>query len=142
MGEKFIVGTLLCFVILLVLPTIPAMKLRTIQRGIENSTICQSEAILVQRVNDFVRKGDLPTHPLLFFVVEMMFIFRYYRGGFLMNKSVVYDDAEFTVKLPLLYLRGFWLVLTAIFWYMSWATTSEIMGWGWDWPDPFSTVAG
>ena len=54
-----------------------------------------------------------------------------------MTESVIDNDGGFTVKLPLIYLRGVWLVLTAIFWYMFWATTANIMGWDWEWPNHF-----
>jgi hypothetical protein len=89
--------------------------------------------------DDPVKKGSLPSHPLLFFFVKILFLFRLSRGAFLLNFSAEWSHGVPSVDFPLLYLRGTWLEITAIIWYFFWVNISDIMDWEWVWPGPFSS---
>jgi len=103
-------------------------EMRSVQGTVKSKVVRQPVNIILKRMIDILIKGDLPRHPLLYFIVVIVYKFRTIRGVFLIDKS------EYRMSLLLL-LRGFWLVLSALIWYGIWANISDVMGWNWPTPN-------
>jgi hypothetical protein len=110
-----------------VLKTSTDNEMRSAQGTVKSKIVRQPVNIILKRMIGILIKGDLPRHPLLYFIVVIVYKFRTIRGVFLIDKS------EYRMSLLLL-LRGFWLVLSALIWYGIWANISDVMGWNWPTP--------
>jgi len=64
--RKLLFGTILCFILLLLMPVIPALKLKASRGVVGNSPTNQPDTIFMKRINDLVKKGQLPVHPVFF----------------------------------------------------------------------------
>ena len=137
MKKVLLIGTVVCVGCLLLMPDISALEQKTIGGTGTHGTITRSEVLHSVQTRDLMKKGNETVFPLLFAIVEIMFFFRLYHGVFLLNLSASWNGSLPQVKLPLVYLRGAWLEITAMFWYLFWADLSSLSGWNWDWPDPY-----
>ena len=116
------------------MPVTPAMNVLTTKETIRNSTISQSEIIFLNKVNDFIKKVDVPKHLILFLIIYYLFYFRLIRG-FILN-SISWDGTARIpyVRFPLLCMRGMWLIGTSFAWYGFWLKISDKLNWNWDLP--------
>ncbi len=126
--ERIIIslGTIMCIVILSLPPTISAVGSQCQQ---QNKTL-QSKKIITKGVHDQFLQGALYRikHPILYFIVTSHLLLRAARGDYLVGISVRHYDA-FLIH-PILYYRGFWLLMTADSMCDFWNAVSG----NWNWP--------
>jgi hypothetical protein len=127
MNKKIIIGCILILTLLLLMPSIPAIQMKTIEDRTYNDLVEQFN------LKDFMDIKGLERlkHPFLFLIVYAMLIFRLYRGMFIYDLSMDWDGRVPIVKYPLLNLRSFFLWETVYWGIYGWSLISENRGWNW-----------
>jgi hypothetical protein len=128
MKKKILFGSIFVLTLLLLLPSIPAIQMKTIEDRTYNDLVEQFN------LKDFMDIKGLERlkHPFLFLIVYAMLIFRLYRGSFYYFNSLDWSGRVPIVIHPKLYLRSMILFSTSYFLFLFWMTISENLGWNWD----------
>ena len=123
MNKKILIGSIIAVAILVMMPSIPAVHVNTIQNEIELK-------------NDVKGFPEIPERfPLLFLFVIGIAYFRIIRMLLWMEYSFEFDDnfpGRFKVIHPLGAIRAAMLLLTTDSWLMVWDGISNRFGWDWD----------
>jgi hypothetical protein len=129
MKTKIVIGSLIAVTILLLMPSIPA-----IQNNIVKENLI-SESIKDFGLNELKEVFDFPNVklPILFIIVVTIFNLRAI-PAFIHLILAYYsnDHQDRSMKRPLLGLRGYRIMLTALIWAVFWTSISRILGWNWE----------
>jgi hypothetical protein len=123
------IGIILLFVGIAVAPSINS---GIVQASNDNGTIrsritSQPMSISLKRLSDIFKRVDSLKHPFLYLVVFIISASRLIRGIFLIWIFLNINE----LSLPLLFLRGYWLVSTSKHWAKFWNDISDSQGWNW-----------
>ena len=113
MDRKILVGSIIVVIILLLMPSIPAILHKTITEKSYSDFI---EQLDFEDITELIESGKLDniTHPILYVVLTIWLYFRLIRAYFLIEISS--DNHPFggvTIHYPLIFYRGIWLGFTA-----------------------------
>jgi hypothetical protein len=132
MKNKLIIEAFFCFVLLCMMPMISAVELETIEKTQGSKINTQSERIFVSKIGDLIKKGALPKHPILFIIVAIQLMIRFFRALTLEFISVAeIPEAPDEIVFPLLYLYSLWLMVTYQIEGEFWVMVSNLLGWNW-----------
>jgi hypothetical protein len=136
MDKKPLIGVSVLAVVLLVLPTIPAIELKIVQGTIGNTIQSQKENILSKQVKSHIKKGEVLKHRFLLYFVSLIAWFRLARWNLLYSISV-YEARpdQYVVRFPLLFLRSEMLYITTMLRIGFWYYIAYILGWNWEYQD-------
>ena len=128
MNKKILIGSIIAVAILLLMPSIPAVHINSIENQIKTE---YKELLLNEGVN-FKIPDKLP---LLYLLVYILGYFRAYRSDALFAYSIEIDDwGEIKLIHPFLLLRSLILMASVNLWVYGWLFISDILGWDWEIP--------
>jgi len=139
MKKKILIGSMLVLVLILLMPSIPAIQTNAVQEGIKQDLQEKLESITLDDLKDIEGLDDLK-HSLLYRFVDFIFKFRIIRGliyYILVFENFLYFDVIYGVEIiyPILalisLLRFYWLFETALIWHDLWFIIADIGGWNW-----------
>ena len=130
MGKRILIGSMLVLVLLLLMPSIPAIQQNAVEEGIKQDLQEKLESITIDDLKD-IEVLDGIKHPILYFLVIFITNFRMKRAWFFIDISSYFIRRYLVVDNPLIYLRGEWLYITTWLWYYFWHNISDRFGWGW-----------
>ncbi len=126
MNKKILIGSIIAVVILILMPTVPAIHIN----AIENQIKAEYEELPLIDVINFKIPDKFP---LLYLLVVGIGIFRLMRALMLLMYSIEYDEwGGFKISNPFLLLRGIILTASVDLWTYGWEIISEILGWDWE----------
>ena len=130
MRKKLLLGSLLVLILLLLMPSIPAIQLKTLENKAQNDIISQLENIDLIDLNNMVK--GIPDHPILFFIVMFSICFRWIRAALYWQIAVRSDpDDVYFFKHPLLAYWSLILVFQTVKSLYFWLDLAEKRGWNW-----------
>ena len=127
MNKKIIIGSMMVFTMLLLIPNIPAVYLNAIENEFEQEYEELSSTYFV----DF----NLPDKfPNLYRLVLAIVYFKFIRILILLTISTTPGDfpGDTHIVYPLIYARCLILGYTLNLWMGGWGAISDILGWDWD----------
>jgi len=134
---KKIVGILVCMLVLtllLLMPSIPAVQQKTIEDGSKQDLQEKLETINTDNIE--VLEGTI--HPILYKLFKFIIEFRLERAITLRDISSYISSVfphQFPQRIitnPLIYLRGFWLFITALILNDIILQITNNLGWDWE----------
>jgi hypothetical protein len=127
MNKKIIIGCILILTLLLVMPSIPAIHINSIENEIKKE-------IDIVTLFDKLDFKPLDKFPLLFYFILAIGYFRIYRCNILWDISIEegYWPGEIIIKHPLLLIRSLIIGRRADRWIVGWEIISDILGLDWD----------
>jgi len=136
MGKRILIGSMLVLVMLLVMPSIPAIQMKTIDDGIdkrESELLTKLQDLDIEKIKDLLNEKSRGYTPLfLTLLLHYIMLPRVIRGLFLFFISVEWDQwGGNKIIHPILYMRGIWLLRTAMAWLLFWQSIYDFMGWNW-----------
>lgn len=136
MGKRILIGSILVLVMLLLMPSIPAIQQRSVKEGIKQDLQEKLESINLEDIKDIKDLDGCLKHPLLYLSVHLVAL-RGWRGLimlFISTKNMFSWEEPMEIIFPLLYERGRWLVVTALVWQEVWIDYAYTHGWNWGIP--------
>ena len=137
MKKKILIGSIIAVVLLLLMPSIPAVQQRTVEEGVRQDIQKKFETFPLDDL-DNIEVLDSIMHPILYIFVLFIVNFR------LARSSILYDISSYVTYLgpmpklhishPRIFLRADWLVLTAYFLRNYCNIVSDKLGWNWEMP--------
>jgi len=114
------------------MPSISAIQQKNIKDDldkIESKILSKLQDLDGEKIKDLLDKKPLDglqflLWPLIFFI----YFFRVYRGIFIQ----LFSSTKYEIINLFIYLRGVWLIGSAMIWALCWQFFYDIMGW--DWP--------
>jgi len=135
MRNKIIIGSMLVLTLLLLMPSIPAIQQNTIEDGIKQDVQEKLETINIDNIE--VLEGII--HPLLYKFILFIINFRLERAfalrdisSYITSGVPVHGFPRLIITRPLIYLRGFWLFITALMLNDIILQITNTLGWDWD----------
>ena len=133
MDKKMLIcGSIVATVMLILMPSIPAIQQETIEDGTYNNCVGQFKFKDVKEIKEL----EQIKHPFLYFIVCIITSFRFSHGWFLYEMSTDWPPdwrwPSPDIQYPLLYLRALMLLFTTEAWFDFWILTAYIMGWNWN----------
>lgn len=127
--KKILIGSVFVLVLLLLLPSIPAIQQRIVEERTYNKLVEHLNLKDISKINRLERIR----HPLLYFIVSIITTVRLKRGWFFYELSTNWDwHWPFPeINHPLLYLRSLMLLFSIEYWVTFWAIISIILRWNW-----------
>jgi len=130
MGKRIIIGSMLVLTLLLLMPSIPAIEHKAIEDKACNDLVEQLGNV------DFNNKNEIKwllneiwgEHPIIG-LLTIIVLFRFYRSMILSEFSTHYEDFNFIIDHPIIFLRSLWLYSTAIGIALLVGIIIRIMGW-------------
>jgi len=129
MNKKILIGSMLVFTMLLLMPSIPAIQIESFKEGVQ-----QNIDDLKTRLSNIESLIELPERfPLLFLFVYSIALFRLIRFEILFELATEPSDFApgYIVTNWLLYIRCAFLINGLDWWLAIWIEISENFGWGW-----------
>ena len=125
MKKKIIIGSIIAVVLLLLMPSIPAVQKISVEDGIKQEIQEKVETITLEDLMDIeVLKGV--KHPILYFLLflnlSMRSVFRLLLADLIVN---------YPTTIPRV-LIGVLLLVRVVFSLFFWQNISDFLGWGWD----------
>lgn len=137
MGKKKIIfGSIFVLALMLMMPCIPAIQHSIVEDKYGQRLEEKLESINLNDLED-IEKLDGIKHPILFLIVSLIYYFREFRGFLIYDFSFYYYDdggwgiPEQVIEYSILYMRGLWLMATAIVGYLFFRGLSDSLGWNW-----------
>ena len=131
MEKKILIGSMLVFILLLLMPSIHAVQKDSLKGGTQQSI----DDLKIKLSNiDIETLPDLPEHfPLLFIFVCSVVLFRLIRLKILFDLSTEPSDFPpgFIITNWILFIRCAFLLNGLDWWLAIWADISDHFGWGW-----------
>ena len=132
MSKKILIGSMLVFTILLLMPSIPAIQMETIEDGTYNDLVEQLDFKDVLEIKEL----EQIKHPLLYTLVKLLLDCRWTRIEILgeISFDVFSYGSWFDVEIyrPVLFLRCIMLLVTSAFLGYFWNNLSNTFEWDWD----------
>ena len=136
MNKKILIGSIIAVVILLLMPSIPAIQQKTIEEGIKQDIQEKLDSLIInyfKGIKELI--GD--RHPILFaicLIMAFMTNFRITRSGILFFYSTIYVDGGwnpgyYEIIHPLTFIQSLWLFLTGAICSEIAYLLNEIYGW-------------
>ena len=133
MNKKIPLGSIIAVVILL-MPSIPAIQLKTIEDRAYNDLVEQLDTTKVKELKD-IGKLEGPKYPSFYYIVYFIAGFRKERANILFDISCHIDNwGRLDIEFPLLFIRWAWLDISVYIWCNFWNNISDTLGWGWNLP--------
>jgi len=129
MNKKILIGSMLVLTLLLLMPSIPAIQLKTFENETHNDFFSRIENIDFNDLKSII--DGIPDHPILFIWVMFIFYFRLLRAELYWVIATDMDGVNFTIHNPPLFLLGVLLLYRAVNWGFGWADLAEKMEWNW-----------
>ena len=128
--KKILVGSLLIVILLLLMPSIPAIQHKAAKYEILSKI---TEDLDIKDIREIFELGKLDRikHPFLYVLVISSLAFRNLRIEVLAKYSFKEDWPYMEITNPVLFLRFLILVITTLFWSGFWEYISDTLGWGW-----------
>ncbi len=134
MKKKILIGSLLVLILLLLMPSIPAIQQKTVEHKVYSDFVEQLNTV---DFKDFkgINKLDGIKHTPLYYIVYFIADFRTERANILFDISCHIDNwGQMDIYYPIIFLRVIWLDITVYKWCNFWNNISETLGWGWNLP--------
>jgi len=123
MSKRILIGSMLVLVMLLLMPSIPAVQQKTIED--------KAYSDLVEKLKDLeVLDGDMK-FPILFAFVYTFARIQITRAFKILDFALT--ENWYGVKHPLFALYGLWIFFVSVRWVDFWAYYSDELEWNWDW---------
>ena len=135
MNKKILIGSIFVLVLILLMPSIPAIQQKTIEEGIKQHIHEKLESVNLNDLKD-IKKLDGVEFPLLFEIVLFITNLGFTRANFLWEKAEVwYGTGLGVIFYFFLYRTSLWYSITFL-WFGFWMTIANKYGWNWDLPSP------
>ena len=132
MRKKILIGSIIAVLLLLLMPSIPAIQQKSVEEGIKQEIQEKLDIIDFKDIKGIKILDDDVKHLFLFFIVVFIFAFRWDISYFL---YVISTDFYGNILNPVIYERAVRLRDRALLIYDCWQKVSDILGWNWDfWP--------
>jgi len=128
MKKKILIGSIIAVVLLLLMPSIPAIQQNTIENEVYNKSIEQIEEIKTKDAKEIMPLDDDIKHPLLLRWVTFRFDSMIFRSFLFISLSATYEGVVIS---SLLFNRGWSLGELADAYSDFWEDVSITYGWGW-----------
>ena len=141
MNKKILIGSIIAVVILLLMPSIPALQQKTIAEGIKQDIQEKLDTITIDDLKDISVLGNLK-YPILQFFVIMFITLRTFQITFLSRidsfLNLISDEpyAEWPNLYDFLSKRIFFLYATYTYWITYWQMMSDLFDWNWSLEPP------
>ena len=137
MNKKIPICSILVLMLLLLMPSIPAIQQKTIEDRTYNDFFewLDFKDVKEKKKMDLIRNPFVYDHPLLYLIVILLGGFRWLRCLTLAKISfdiISWNPPEYEVYHPILFLRSIWLLNTFGIWCTFWDYISDTLGWNWD----------
>ena len=134
MGKRILIVSMLVLVMLLLMPSIPAIQQNSIKEGIKQDLQEKLESITLDDLKEIVDSPFIKL-PMLYGIVMFIGLFRAGRGVILIELSGHWEmpgwRLQWVVDYPRLDEWGWWLYDTGLDWLEYWYWVSYENGWGW-----------
>ena len=132
--KKIIIGSTFVLLLILLMPSIPAVQQKSVEEGIKQEMQEKLDAI---SFDDLEEIEDFPfiKRPMLFGLVLLRGEFLHYRGALLYILSITWDYSGWmpqeVIVFPLIHARANFLMYRSMEWYDFWFALSKERGWNW-----------
>ncbi len=125
MGKRILIGSIIAVVLLLLMPSIPAIQQKTIED--------KAYSDLGKRFED-IKVLDRVKHPILYALVMILFFHRLGRGSMLLEISTENWNFPYNYDIvyPVLFCWFLWIFLTLEIYSRFLNNISDTFGWGWN----------
>lgn len=131
MNNRIIFSSMLVIMLLLLMPSIPAIKGKLVYDEFNDKIEIKNPDYLDSKGIKELKELLQVKYPLLYFLVIFSLNFRWSRIEFLAEYSFDEDFPYTEIKNPILFLRFLILVINTHLWSGFWEITSNILGWDW-----------
>ena len=139
MRKTILIGSIMVFIILLLIPSIPAIQSNMSEKVLQNDMLFKLNNIDFSEVIDNFISIEYLKHPFLFLTVWIITLFRLSRFKFLDDISCDrcvpwcrWPHPHIEIIYPMLFLRAWILGMTTGLWMYFWMNLSNIMEWNWN----------
>ncbi len=129
MNKKILIGSIIAVVVLVMMPSIPAIQQKIIEERTYNNLVEQLNLKDVREIKGLERIK----HPFLFLIYYVILVSRLTRGWIYLGISSDWDGywPGPEIKHPLLFIRSLMLLFSVDYWIIFWSIISHIMKWNW-----------
>lgn len=132
MKKKILFGSIFVLILLLVMPSIPALQHKIIEKEKFNDLIEQLDFKDIREINEL----EQVKHPLIYSLIVVSLIFRYIRIYTLASISykMIHTGGwgyELKIKHPILYYRHLMLIFTTVLLDKTCLYLSNTLEWNW-----------
>lgn len=145
MKKKILIGSIFVLILLLLMPSIPAIQQKSIEEGFKQEIQEKLETISLEDLKD-IKVLDWIRHPLLYIIILKSIDIRYeqiyrvldflidfmYYAIYYMIYGGHYISYAFALLVLLICSRVFWLAITLSYWSHFWYNLSDKLNWNWD----------
>jgi len=138
MKKNILIGSMIAVILLLLMPSIPAIQLKTIDSAAQNNIIKKFNDLDFNELIDIFNTGQKIKHPILFLIVRVIAEFRFLRSGILYKESIDWCSPHCRwvhphnpISNPFLFIRSLMLFFTTVLWSEFWGFVSDKLGWNW-----------
>ncbi len=135
MNKKIVVSSVFIIILFFLLPSIPAIQFKTVEESVYNDFINDIKNIDLKNLKIVENLDEFPNHPVLYYIVMIIYYFRIISAYYLYNNSIGFEDygeiPQLYIKHPLLFIIAIVLLFRADMWDSFWKTIANKMGWNW-----------
>jgi len=140
--RKILIGSMLVLVMLLLMPSIPAIQQDSIENNVYDVLHIQLKDFDFKDLKDVISNGDSAKYPLMFLLIFSLIRIKTIRGFRLMVESSNYMEYliwgdPLDIYNPINYYRGLWQFEKAMLLLTIWSGLSDEFGWNWDFSNPW-----
>lgn len=130
MKKKILIGSMLVLVMLLLMPSIPAVQQNTIEDRIYSDLVEQLGDVDFNNKNEikWLLNENWGEHPIIE-LLTIIALFRFYRSIILWEFSSHYEDFNFIIDYPIIFFRSLWLAGTVFGIALVVRIIYDITGW-------------
>ena len=134
MNKKILIGSMLVFTMLLLMPSIPAIQQKIVKDEIKDKILSEiPEQIDFKDIKELINTGKLDRikHPFLLAIVYFIAFLYWFRMGCLL--PMIWFLVTNNISNGVLLWERFWnLSFIMDKWVLFWLKISETYGWNWD----------
>ena len=144
MNKKILVGSIIAVILLLLMPSIPAIQQISVKERFNEKLQEKLETINTFDLNDISLDDEIKFPTLALFVL-LIYMVRYLRGFaysfaflyiliYIMETNVEFPNLLLTLSI-FTTIRGYYLLGTSVIWLLLWTFVSSRLGWNWNFED-------
>jgi len=139
MKKKILIGSIIAVILLLLMPSIPAIQQNTIEEGFKQEIQKKLDTITLDDLKDIKPLDDDIKHPILYFLVMLVDdirLTRFLLVGVIASTFIDWDEFGNLRRInPILLLffigRALWIFSTLYLWELFWLIISNELEWNW-----------
>ncbi|UCD14251.1 MAG: hypothetical protein JSW60_02225 [Thermoplasmatales archaeon] len=133
MNKKILIGSMLVVILLLLMPSIPAIQLKTIEDKLDtrkSELLTKLRDLDIEKIRELLNEKQIKFTPLILtFLICIVAESRLTRGGILIEIAWDYSGEMPICKHPIIGIRAFMLLYSCYLWELFWCSIYYSMGW-------------